>query len=106
MNRAAEKDFASLFRLPQPHSRLESISSIITISSVFTAAVLTAILYFTFLLEDVNHEYSLLAATFFLGVSVYTPVSYTHLRAHETDSYLVCRLLLAKHTNLDPGRKV
>src|SRR5664279_5494459 len=22
------------------------------------------------------------------------PVSYTHLRAHETDSYLVCRLLL------------
>src|SRR5664279_1967750 len=25
-----------------------------------------------------------------------TPVSYTHLRAHETDSYLVCRLLLAK----------
>ncbi|MGZ4882254.1 MAG: UbiA family prenyltransferase [Halobacteriota archaeon] len=72
MNRAAEKDFASLFRLPQPHSRLESISSIITVSSVFTAAVLTAILYFTFLLEDVNHEYSLLAATFFLGVSVYT----------------------------------
>ena len=30
-------------------------------------------------------------------------VSYTHLRAHETDSYLVCRLLLEKkkqkHTN-------
>src|SRR5665647_3676274 len=24
---------------------------------------------------------------------LYTPVSYTHLRAHETDSYLVCRLL-------------
>src|SRR5680860_1742790 len=24
------------------------------------------------------------------------PVSYTHLRAHETDSYLVCRLLLEK----------
>src|SRR5664279_6152316 len=31
-------------------------------------------------------------------VSAYTPyaVSYTHLRAHETDSYLVCRLLLEK----------
>src|SRR5680860_942383 len=26
----------------------------------------------------------------------YHPVSYTHLRAHETDSYLVCRLLLEK----------
>src|SRR5664279_1725689 len=24
----------------------------------------------------------------------FIPVSYTHLRAHETDSYLVCRLLL------------
>src|SRR5665647_3512626 len=28
-----------------------------------------------------------------IGVVV-DPVSYTHLRAHETDSYLVCRLLL------------
>ena len=27
-------------------------------------------------------------------VTKHTPVSYTHLRAHETDSYLVCRLLL------------
>src|SRR5665647_688546 len=27
---------------------------------------------------------------------LYLPVSYTHLRAHETDSYLVCRLLLEK----------
>src|SRR5665647_1624426 len=26
----------------------------------------------------------------------YVAVSYTHLRAHETDSYLVCRLLLEK----------
>src|SRR5664279_255262 len=29
-------------------------------------------------------------------VRIYKPVSYTHLRAHETDSYLVCRLLLEK----------
>src|SRR5665647_661231 len=29
-------------------------------------------------------------------VSAVNAVSYTHLRAHETDSYLVCRLLLAK----------
>ena len=28
--------------------------------------------------------------------SGYESVSYTHLRAHETDSYLVCRLLLEK----------
>src|SRR5665647_3111008 len=29
----------------------------------------------------------------------YKAVSYTHLRAHETDSYLVCRLLLEKKKN-------
>src|SRR5665647_217629 len=28
-----------------------------------------------------------------IDVAVLSPVSYTHLRAHETDSYLVCRLL-------------
>ena len=27
-------------------------------------------------------------------------VSYTHLRAHETDSYLVCRLLLEKKISI------
>ena len=31
-----------------------------------------------------------------LGKRRNTAVSYTHLRAHETDSYLVCRLLLEK----------
>src|SRR5665647_337320 len=31
--------------------------------------------------------------------AVQNPVSYTHLRAHETDSYLVCRLLLEKKKN-------
>src|SRR5680860_1628048 len=29
-----------------------------------------------------------------VGYAVHAAVSYTHLRAHETDSYLVCRLLL------------
>src|SRR5664279_6068730 len=31
---------------------------------------------------------------------VQVPVSYTHLRAHETESYLVCRLLLEKKKKL------
>src|SRR5680860_1140997 len=31
-----------------------------------------------------------------VGMATNIPVSYTHLRAHETDSYLVCRLLLEK----------
>src|SRR5665647_2407013 len=29
-------------------------------------------------------------------IYAFVSVSYTHLRAHETDSYLVCRLLLEK----------
>ena len=32
-------------------------------------------------------------------------VSYTHLRAHETDSYLVCRLLLEKKKKKHTHRK-
>ena len=31
-------------------------------------------------------------------------VSYTHLRAHETDSYLVCRLLLEKKKKEDDAK--
>ena len=31
-----------------------------------------------------------------LATTLSEAVSYTHLRAHETDSYLVCRLLLEK----------
>ena len=34
-----------------------------------------------------------------------TPVSYTHLRAHETDSYLVCRLLLEKKKKTEHHEK-
>src|SRR5674536_37689 len=33
------------------------------------------------------------------GQSTTTPVSYTHLRAHETPEHLVCRLLLEKKKN-------
>ena len=33
------------------------------------------------------------------------PVSYTHLRAHETDSYLVCRLLLEKKKKTKENKK-
>ena len=31
-----------------------------------------------------------------IDTAYYTSVSYTHLRAHETGAYLVCRLLLEK----------
>ena len=35
-----------------------------------------------------------------IGGIVHTPVSYTHLRAHETRHDLVCRLLLEKKKNI------
>ena len=41
------------------------------------------------LVEDGRHLLSNVIST-----SVKEPVSYTHLRAHDTDSYLVFRLLL------------
>ena len=40
-----------------------------------------------------------------IGALDHAPVSYTHLRAHETDSYLVCRLLLEKKKQTDRSHK-
>src|SRR5665647_2870031 len=39
---------------------------------------------------------------FMTDLPTFHPVSYTHLRAHETDSYLVCRLLLEKKNARNP----
>ena len=44
---------------------------------------------------DISENISI-AAVLKAGNPGNVPVSYTHLRAHETDSYLVCRLLLEK----------
>src|SRR5664279_822862 len=68
--------------------------------------VVAALFVLTFVLQphlipSESMERTLLVGDFLLvNKQVYapagslTPVSYTHLRAHETDSYLVCRLLL------------
>ena len=45
-------------------------------------------------LLDIYNHYPICELT--IHPRVMKPVSYTHLRAHETDSYLVCRLLLEK----------
>ena len=39
---------------------------------------------------------SAFAAAFAAFAAAFAAVSYTHLRAHETGAYLVCRLLLEK----------
>ena len=55
-----------------------------------------------FLHADFLHLIFNMFTLFFFGMAVefyftkYIPVSYTHLRAHETPEHLVCRLLLEK----------
>ena len=44
--------------------------------------------------EDVGDDFESLYKGEISKSGTPIPVSYTHLRAHETDSYLVCRLLL------------
>eukprot|EP00826_Nyctotherus_ovalis_P061806 TRINITY_DN8839_c0_g1_i2.p2 TRINITY_DN8839_c0_g1~~TRINITY_DN8839_c0_g1_i2.p2 ORF type:complete len:166 (-),score=39.03 TRINITY_DN8839_c0_g1_i2:40-537(-) len=49
------------------------------------------------LVTTADRETADIMASVLLALSqMLIPVSYTHLRAHETDSYLVCRLLLEK----------
>src|SRR5678816_3754515 len=55
-------------------------------------------------LELVRHDYAHVLAeavqNLFPGTQItFGPVSYTHLRAHETPEHLVCRLLLEKKKN-------
>ena len=45
---------------------------------------------------------SIVNETIVQKVNTLDPVSYTHLRAHETDQYLVCRLLLEKKKQVMP----
>ena len=50
---------------------------------------------FTILTDDTEEKPSQLLSFSYTDI-ITKAVSYTHLRAHETDSYLVCRLLLEK----------
>ena len=53
--------------------------------------------------EELNSAMKEAAETYLKGYLMYTeePVSYTHLRAHETPEHLVCRLLLEKKKHLN-----
>jgi 4-hydroxybenzoate polyprenyltransferase len=86
LNGASEKDFLDVFRLPQHRSRREHVSLIITVSSIFTAVTFVALLYISFVLEGTSISYLLLAATFFLGVSVYSLNKVTDLNEDSINS--------------------
>ena len=65
-----------------------------SMSSKDTGAVVKANAYGLGLKQVAKALYVEGARIFFVATA--EAVSYTHLRAHETDSYLVCRLLLEK----------
>ena len=47
-------------------------------------------------IPSISIDYGIMEKSDIVKVISADTVSYTHLRAHETDSYLVCRLLLEK----------
>src|SRR5680860_997184 len=74
--------------LPAASSTQKSIGFI---NALFTATSATCVTGLIVL--DTGKDFSTFGQ---LIILILIPVSYTHLRAHETDSYLVCRLLLEK----------
>ena len=74
-----------------PLTKLQQLGLLIGIIGV-------AILAWDQILPGENNRALAIAATLLATIcyGYASPVSYTHLRAHETDSYLVCRLLLEK----------
>ena len=68
------KKITEILRKKQGTTMVEMMVTLLLISIMMTMAVSS--------LSSASH--------------IFMPVSYTHLRAHETDSYLVCRLLLEK----------
>src|SRR5665647_3858206 len=65
-------------------------------SKAFCIMGLTGILDHNKLVIVCNLHYGFHVCRVSVQVDRHNAVSYTHLRAHETDSYLVCRLLLEK----------
>src|SRR5680860_1174680 len=81
------------------HILLELIAAIFGVLSVFYAKKENILVFPTGIISTVLYVYLLVQWNLYGDLIIniyYTPVSYTHLRAHETDSYLVCRLLLEK----------
>ena len=72
----SDGEFPALFRLPEQRSKLKNVFSVIAFHpmfpTIYVSAVVVAILYVSFLLQDILSSALLLVATFFLGISVYS----------------------------------
>eukprot|EP00658_Telonema_sp_P-2_P030995 TRINITY_DN23297_c0_g1_i1.p1 TRINITY_DN23297_c0_g1~~TRINITY_DN23297_c0_g1_i1.p1 ORF type:complete len:153 (+),score=35.35 TRINITY_DN23297_c0_g1_i1:128-586(+) len=78
--------------------RLPSLPLVIVLllSEVCVASAISMLFYTNSVATDIVLSLATLFPLFvYMGVYIY-PVSYTHLRAHETPEHLVCRLLLEK----------
>ena len=69
-----------------------------------TANIIQACLVIFVIGSFISDNPTLLNIFKWFGV-IYIPVSYTHLRAHETLRHLVCRLLLEKNGQLEASLK-
>ena len=81
--------------VPEPHwaGHCHTITSVIVISLIIA-------MFYSVYFAIVNNQQSLMICIYQIThthTHTQTPVSYTHLRAHETDCNLVCRLLLEKN---------
>src|SRR5680860_1775148 len=81
------------------HRSYHALPPLVSPEGVLVNGVYGFMLFFLKMINDLKPDY--IVATFDVAAPTfrheeYKAVSYTHLRAHETDSYLVCRLLLEK----------
>src|SRR5678815_5951856 len=89
--RPEESRAAILEAAVQEFSR-EGVAGARTDAIARAAGVNKALLYYYF--KDKDTLYGAVLDQAFGGLTSTLPVSYTHLRAHETPEHLVCRLLL------------
>src|SRR5680860_1806513 len=73
-----------------------SKSGMLRMISIYTSAILATSQLLDRRATPTTNPMMVAATTPMADTSRVLAVSYTHLRAHETDSYLVCRLLLEK----------
>src|SRR5450759_744778 len=71
---------------------LNLVFGVIDVVWICYAELMMIGMYAVYFLYTVHHVPLLIA--FVIGIATVAPVSYTHLRAHETRHDLVCRLLL------------
>src|SRR5678816_3187096 len=89
-----------LLKIPKRMIRQQMLKNLLLMAlRLLLIALLVGVFARPYLVQGVNSNTPLLGqgrGYVMLLDNSYSPVSYTHLRAHETPEHLVCRLLLEK----------